>query len=232
MNIIIVGCGRMGAELALSLSHEGHEVSVIDHRPGAFDQLGAEFHGRTLQGSGIDRDVLTRAGIEQAEGFAALTASDNINIVAGRIAKDIYQVPNVVVRAYTPHRVTIYERFGLQTVASSSWGARRFESLLVSPLCATRLSLGNGDVEIVEVRVPARWAGQKLGELALSPLSLPALPVAVTRGGRAQLAESDYVLQIGDLIHLAVRREHMARMNEALAPTEEKGEAVLAQGKA
>jgi trk system potassium uptake protein TrkA len=220
MHIIVVGCGRVGAELSLSLSRKGHEVVAIDPRAEAFDQLTTEFNGRTLQGSGIDRDVLQRAGIAQAESFAAVTSSDNVNIVAGRIAQDIFHVPNVVVRAYNPHRLPIYERFGLQTVASSSWGALRLEELMTSPLCASRLSLGNGDVEIVEVRVPDGWIGRQVGDLRLAPLSVPALPVAVTRGGRAQLPDPDFALQGGDLLHLAVRTEDMARVNAILAQGE------------
>jgi trk system potassium uptake protein TrkA len=220
MQAIVVGCGRVGSELALSLSGKGHEVAVIDPRPEAFDQLAVGFNGRTLQGSGIDRDALERAGIAQAEAFAAVTSSDNINIVAGRIAQEIFKVPNVVVRAYNPRRLPIYERFSLQTVASSSWGARRFEELMIAPRCASRLSLGNGDVEIVEVRVPRRWVGRQVGDLRLAPLAVPALPVAVTRGGRAQLPDPDLALQAGDLLHLAVRTEDMARVHQLAAEGE------------
>lgn len=220
MEIIIVGCGRVGAELALSLTGKGHQVVVVDPRPESFDQLTSQFTGRTLQGSGIDRDVLERAGISEAGAFAAVTASDNINIVAGRIAQDIFHVPNVVVRAYNPHRLPIYERFGLQTVASSSWGARRFEELMTSPRCASRLSLGNGDLDIVELRVPHRWVGVQVADLRLAPLSVPALPVALTRGGRAQLPDADMVLQAGDLLHLVIRTEDMPRLNDLLAQGE------------
>ena len=214
MRIIIVGCGRVGAELALSVSNNGHEVTVIDDRQEAFDRLGTNFHGRTLHGSGIDRQVLRRAEIDQADAVAAVTASDNVNIVAARIAKEIYHVPIVVARAYNPHRLPIYERLGLQTVTSSSWGARRIEELMTSPACAGQLSLGNGDVEIVEARVPASWAGRQVGDLALN---LPIQPIAVTRGGRAQLGEADYVLQAGDLLHLAVKSDNMPRLSKALA---------------
>lgn len=214
MHIIIVGCGRVGAELALSVSRRGHEVAVIDSHKQAFDQLGADFHGRTLEGSGIDQQVLRRAGIDMAKAFAAVTSSDNANIVAARIAKEIYRVPIVVARAYNPHRQPLYERLGLQTVASSSWGARRIEELMVSPQCASQLSLGNGDVEIVEARVPDAWVGRQVGDVLLN---LPALPIAVTRGGRAQIAETDFVLQPGDLLHLAVKSENMPRVGEALS---------------
>jgi trk system potassium uptake protein TrkA len=217
MRIVIVGCGRVGAELALSVSGKGHDVAVVDNRAESFDQLGAAFHGRTLQGSGIDRSVLIRAGLDGADAFAAVTSSDNVNIVASRVAKEIYHVPIVVARAYHPHRLGLYERFGLQTIASSSWGAQRFEELITSPLCSSRLSLGNSDVEIVEVRVPPAWVGLSLAQLAQPPLEAPALPVALMRGGRAHLAVAGLGFEAGDLLYLAVRSEDLPRLNEVIA---------------
>src|SRR3972149_11008156 len=104
MRIVIVGCGRVGAELAESVSAKGHEVAVIDDRKETLQRLSANFRGRTLEGSGIDRQVLLRAEIDQADALAAVTSSDNINIVVARIAKEIYHVPIVVARTYNPHR--------------------------------------------------------------------------------------------------------------------------------
>jgi trk system potassium uptake protein TrkA len=212
MHIIIVGCGRVGAELARSVSSKGHAVEIIDARQRAFDRLGADFHGRTLQGSGIDPQVLGRAQIEKADAFTAVTSSDNTNIIAARVAKEIYKVPIVVARVYNPRQLPIFERFGLQTVASSSWGARRMEELMTSPQCATRLSLGNGDVEIVDARIPASWDGRHIGEL-----NLPALPIGVTRAGRAHLADPKFLLLAGDLLHLAVESDNMLRVSQALS---------------
>ena len=212
MHIIIVGCGRLGAELALSVSAKGHEVVVVDNRPEAFDNLGANYHGRTLQGSGIDQDVLRRAGIESAAAFAAVTSSDNANIVAARIAKNIFRVPNVVARTFNPRRLPIYEHLDLQTVVSSSWGARRIEEMMTSPQCANRLSLGSGEVEIVEARVLVTWTGRKVVE-ALT--GLPAKLIAVTRGGRAQMVDGDFTLHGGDLLALAVKSEDMAQVGAA-----------------
>ena len=211
MHIIIVGCGRVGAELARSVSRKGHRVEVIDERQQAFDRLGSDFQGRALQGSGIDRQVLARAEIEKADAFATVTSSDNTNIVAARVAREIYHVPIVVARVYNPNQLPIFERFGLQTVASSSWGARRMEEMMTSPRCTTQLSLGNGDVEIVEARIPATWDGRRIGDL-----TLPTLPIAVTRGGRAHLAESDFLLHTGDLLHLAVESENLLRVSQTL----------------
>src|SRR3990170_3610224 len=119
--IVVVGCGRVGAELAMSISRQGHTITVIDVNPRTFDRLGPNFKGKTVQGEGLDRDVLQRAGIETAHALAAVTASDSANIVTARIARDLYHVPHVVARVYNPRRAPIYEKLNLQTVASSSW---------------------------------------------------------------------------------------------------------------
>jgi trk system potassium uptake protein TrkA len=213
MHIVIVGCGRVGAELARSISGKGHEVEIIDPAARAFGRLGSDFKGRALQGSGIDRAVLERASIERANAFVAVTSSDNTNFVAARIAKDVYRVPMIVARAYNPQRLPMYERFGIQTVASSSWGARRLEDLITCPAHVSLMLLGNGEVEVVEARVPERLSGRRIAEVALGP----GRPVGVTRGGRARLAEPDFVLQAGDMLCLAVPSEDMPRVTQLFA---------------
>src|SRR5574341_883313 len=131
--IIVVGCGRVGRELALSVFRKGHSVAVVDVNPSAFDRLGSEFRGRTGQGDGFAEDVLKRAGIETADAVAAVTTSDSVNIVVARVARDLYHIPHGVARVYNPRRAPIYEKLGLQTIASSSWGAQRIEQLILHP---------------------------------------------------------------------------------------------------
>src|SRR5262249_32678270 len=144
MNIIILGCGRVGVELALSL-HQNHMVSVIDQNARSFDRLGLHFSGRTVQGPGMDRNVLERGGIETTAALAAVTSSDNVNAVVARIARDIFNVNRVVARIYNPRRAPIYEKLNLQTVSSSIWGAQRLEQLLVHPGMQSVSSAGNGE---------------------------------------------------------------------------------------
>ena len=116
MNIIIVGCGRVGVELALALHHK-HLVIMIDRNAQSFDRLGLHFSGRTVQGHAMDRIVLERAGIETANALAAVTSSDNVNVIVSRIARDIYHINHVVARVYNPRRAFIYEKLNLQTVS-------------------------------------------------------------------------------------------------------------------
>jgi len=104
MNVIIMGCGRLGEQLARLMSAEGHTVAVIDYDPAALARLGENFRGQKVKGIGFDNNVLLEAGIEQADAFAATSASDNVNIVAARIARNIFHVPRVVARLYDPRR--------------------------------------------------------------------------------------------------------------------------------
>lgn len=118
MKIVIMGCGRAGAELATALDREGHEVSVLDINSYQFTRYLPEgFGGRKIVGNGIDQDVLRKAGIETADAFVAVTAGDNRNVMAAQIAKHIFDVERVVVRIYDPIRQEMYEKLGLRTVS-------------------------------------------------------------------------------------------------------------------
>jgi trk system potassium uptake protein len=199
-NILIIGCGRVGVELAHSIMRKGHNVTVMDNHLRAFDRLGQDFRGRTVQGDALDQESLKRAGIDQAHGVAAVTTSDSANIVAARIARDIYNVEHVVARVYDPSRAPIYEHMGLQTIASSSWGAHRIEQLLLHPGLRSLVAAGNGEVQVYEITVPEAWHNHSLGSI------LPAgqaLPVAVSRGGRALLPTADFALHDGDILQVS-----------------------------
>ncbi|MCA9860299.1 MAG: TrkA family potassium uptake protein [Thermomicrobiales bacterium] len=120
MKVVIMGCGRVGARVAAVLDHNGHEVTVIDINSRAFRRLPDEFHGRTLIGTGIDEDVLKRAGITDAAAFIAVTNGDNRNIMAAQVARNIFAVPEVICRIYDPVREDTYRRLGLTTVCPTT----------------------------------------------------------------------------------------------------------------
>lgn len=130
MKTVILGCGRVGAYLAQTLVAEGHEVTVIDQNSASFARLGPDFAGHLVVGTGIDEDVLRRAGIEKAEAFVAVTNGDNTNVMAAQVAKELFQVPRVVCRIYDPRREEIYRSLGLQTVCPTLWGANRIKAIL------------------------------------------------------------------------------------------------------
>jgi trk system potassium uptake protein TrkA len=199
MFLIVVGCGRVGAELAFRLFQAGHQVTVIDQVGKSFEHLHPEYRGRTVTGEVLAEDVLKRAGIEQADGLAAVTNSDSVNGVVGYVARTIYGVATVVARNYDPRFRDLHEAFGLQTVASTAWGARRMEELFHQVQGRSVFSAGNGEVEVYELLVPAEWSGRTLQEL-LPPEGC--LPVAVTRAGRAALPGPGVVLVAGDVVHV------------------------------
>jgi len=212
MNIVIVGCGRVGVELALAL-HQQHAVSIIDRNSKAFDRLGLYFSGRTVQGHGMDRTALERAGIESTHALAAVTSSDNVNAIVARIARDIFHVNRVVARIYNPRRAPIYEKLNLQTVSSSSWGAHRIEQLLVHPGMQRISSAGNGEVEIFEMTVPSDWSGRKLSELV--PMK-HAIPVALARNGKGILPREEIVLESQDILQVSSLPEGVKILRERL----------------
>ncbi len=212
MKIIIIGCGRMGSGLAQALNLRGHTVTVIDKDPDAFGQLGPAFHGKTVVGIGFDRDVLLRAGIERADGLAAVTASDEANVVSARLASQVFRVPRVVARLYDPAKAEIYSRLGLITISPLTWGIDRTADLLSYFPLNTVFSVGSGAVDMQEFDVPAQLVGR-----AVEDLWVPAemIVVAITRSGRTFMPTLGTVFQEGDLIHMAVidsSEEHLKQM--------------------
>ena len=133
MKVIILGCGRLGSYLARRLDREGYSVSVVDRNAESFARLGSDFHGRMVFGTGIDEDVLKRAGIESADAFIAVTNGDNTNAMAAEIAKLVFKVPHIVARLYDPVREDTYHALGLMdTVCPTIMGADRIREIILS----------------------------------------------------------------------------------------------------
>lgn len=131
MKIVILGCGRVGAMLATMMDQAGHKVSIIDYSNESFRRLDPKFGGETLIGNGIDEDVLIRAGIKEADAFAAVTNGDNRNIMASQVAKEIFNVKKVVCRIYDPIRQSTYSELGLEAISPTVIGAQMlFNALL------------------------------------------------------------------------------------------------------
>jgi trk system potassium uptake protein TrkA len=132
MKIVILGCGRLGAHLARRFDREGHSVTVIDRNSEAFARLGVDFRGAMVLGTGIDEDVMRRAGIEGADAFVAVTTGDNTNAMAAEIAKLIFKVPRVVARFNDPVREDTYHTLGLMdTVSPTIMGSDRIHDILI-----------------------------------------------------------------------------------------------------
>lgn len=201
MKIMIIGCGRQGAELAKTLFLNGCEVAVVDSDQTTFERLGASFGGRVITGNGIDHDVLVQGGIEEADGLAAVTASDEINIVVARLARQVFQVPRVVARVHDPLKAEIYQRLGLMTVTPSTLGTQRFRELLTFSALEPVKRLGNGEVGIIEIEVPPGLVGRTVKDLTV-PGEIQVM--AITRGKKTEIPMSGAVFREKDIIHIAV----------------------------
>lgn len=129
--MVIMGCGRVGAQLAALLEEEGHKVTIMDRESDSFRRLPPNFQGRALVGDGTDEDYLRRAGIEEADAFVAVTQGDNRNVMAAQIAKHIFNVPKVVCRIYDPLREELYHSLGLETISPTTVGAKLLRDVIV-----------------------------------------------------------------------------------------------------
>jgi trk system potassium uptake protein TrkA len=130
MKIIILGCGRVGATLAMMMDRAGHTVTVVDFNSDSFQRLESSFGGQTVMGDGIDEEVLRRAGIKDTDVFVATTNGDNRNIMASQIAKKIFQVPSVICRIYDPIRTEVYQNLDLEVICPTIVGAEMFRQAI------------------------------------------------------------------------------------------------------
>lgn len=218
MQIIVVSCGRVGAELAYNLYLRGHKVVVLDQDPDAFKNLPSDFRGRTLAGEVLSRELLLRAGIDTADALAAVTPSDSVNAVIAHTAKIIWNVKNIVVRNYESSKRGLHEAFGYQTISPSVWGAQRIEEMLGGGALRTVFSAGNGEVEVYEFTVPAAWHGKHLTELVYNG---HCQPVAISRAGRAMLPSPSLLIETGDVIDVSATQEGIESLRQRLVEIEE-----------
>jgi len=201
VHVVIMGCGRVGSELAARLEAGEHTVSVIDKNPSAFRMLRYQFKGEKVQGYGFDEDVLRAAGIERAQAFAAVSSGDNSNIVAARLAREKFETPVVVARIYDPRRAEIYQRLGIPTVATVKWTTDQVMRVLIPDQIASDWRDPNAEIALVTLLLPDEWAGWKVEELEADGHRRV---VGVTRTGHARIVSLGTVLQEGDQVHLAV----------------------------
>ena len=200
MYVIIVGCGRVGSELAKLLSNEGHNVVIIDKSQASLERLGDTFNGFTLVGNGFDLDLLKQAGVEKADTFCAVTNGDNTNLVSAQTAKKIFKVPKVIARVYDPQRAHIYAALGLDIIS----GTMLFASMLRDKIIESRFSsylIESKDLGMIEIEVKNDLAGKTIQEI-----NIPGefLVVAIIRMQGAMLAEPATLLKNKDILMAAV----------------------------
>jgi len=214
MRVIIVGCGRVGSELANALSAERHEVVIIDRSPLSFGRLSRDFSGRMLTGVGFDREILQKADIEGADALAATTDSDNVNIVVAVTAKETFKVPHVVARIYDPQAAEIYRREGIPTVTPTLMAANTMKTMISHPRLAKLATCGSGEVEFITIQVPKGLAGRTVQDLIVPGESLVS---ALVRRGQASIPTADTRLEAEDELHVAVAAKALPKFDKLLA---------------
>ncbi|HEY7930832.1 MAG TPA: TrkA family potassium uptake protein [Acidimicrobiales bacterium] len=212
MDIIVVGCGRVGSELAMQLSEEGHSVVVIDKNREAFRRL-TRFHGKTLIGSGFDRDVLFQADASHAHALAAVTSGDNTNILCARIARDNYAIQNVVARIYDPQRAEIYMKLGIPTVATSLWTTQQVKRWMIPSDESVEWTDGTGTLHLVERLLPDHLAGRPLSDFNLGA---NVRVVGLVRAGQGRVNIEGLFAQEDDVLECLVNTAGMSELTAFL----------------
>ena len=209
---MIVGCGRVGSTLALSLISSGHSVAVVDRKSDAFFRLRDNFAGQTITGIGFDRDVLEQAGIKKASAVAAVTNGDNSNILVARVARESFGIENVVARISDPKRAEIYERLGIATVATVKWTSDRILRRILPDLPAVEWTDPSSSVVLVERTLPDSLVGEKVLELELKGARISAL----RRLSAAVIPDSKTLVQQGDIAYFTVEKDSVNSLDEFL----------------
>jgi trk system potassium uptake protein TrkA len=199
VQIVVMGCGRVGSTLAHHLERLDHSVAIIDQDPVAFRRLGEHFRGKTIAGVGFDRDTLVAAGIEGADAFAAVSSGDNSNIIAARVARETFGVDHVVARIYDARRAEVYERLGIPTIATVPWTANRLLKNILGGTIDEEWRDPTGQVVMLHVVLADGWVGHPLREFEEATGTRVAL---ISRFGKGELPGAHTLVQAGDELHV------------------------------
>lgn len=213
MDIIIIGCGRVGSKLALLLSQEGNNVTIIDTDPASLRRLGGTFNGATIIGNGFDLELLKKAGIESADAVVVVTNGDNTNIMTSQIARQIFKVPRVIARLYDPLRTEIYQRLGLDIISGTTLVASMIRDKLVERDFSGYFIETSG-MGILEIHPPAAFAGRAISQLNVDNEFLVA---TIRRGDRAIIPSTATTIEAGDTIIGIVRTESVPKIKRLFA---------------
>lgn len=213
MRVVVMGCGRVGAGLSVELDAAGHDVVVIDREAAAFSRLSEGFSGRTVTGQGFDRTVLTEAGLEGADAFAAVSSGDNSNIIAARVARETFGVERVIARIYDAGRAEVYERLGISTIATVPWATGRLVRYITAGSSPVEWRDQTDSVSLVALDPPAAWVGIPVDRLAAA---VGGRVAAVTRFGDCRLPDARTLVQADDVVHLVVPSQAVRDLDDLL----------------
>lgn len=205
MNILVVGCGKVGARLALQLDKEGHDISIVDREEHSFELLGSNFNGFKTCGIPIDQDVLRRAGISNCDAVAAVSSDDNINIMVSQLAREVFKVPNVLARIYDPKRENVFSHFGLYTVCPTNLTVAAVCSALIDRDKTQNINIGSHTISFVTEELPKNFVGMYASDILLDEhkslyaIAHKDLSITLYKGQKLKLLAGDKVI-ISNLI--------------------------------
>jgi trk system potassium uptake protein TrkA len=206
MRYLIVGCGRVGSTLAKLLVPD-HDVVVVDENPAAFKRLGARFGGGVEVGTGIDYDVLKRAGAERADGFVAVTDGDNRNVMAALIAQRMFRIPKIVARIYDPPRGQLYRDLGIETFSPTTLGAQIIRDALLDAPYTSMPSFDFGRLTSLVATVGSAQDGKRVADIEEDGRIRIA---AIRQLGNVRIAAPGDILKEGDEINAIVSPDALA----------------------
>lgn len=210
MYVIIVGCGRVGAELAKLLSGEGHDVVIIDKAQESLKRLGDTFNGLTMVGNGFDLALLKQVGIEKADAFCAVTDGDNTNLISAQVAKKIFNVRKVIARVYDPQRAHIYTALGLDIIS----GTMLFSAMLRDKIIESRFSsylIESKDLGVIEIEIKNDLVGKTIQDI-----NIPGdfIVVALRRMQGLVIPEAKTILKNKDILMGVVKVTSLQEVRE------------------
>lgn len=199
MQVIIIGCGKVGAKFAKVLYEEGHEVVIVSSDPKYFKNLSNDYDGLTITGVPIDQDVLKMAGIENADVLVAVTEDDNVNIMVCQVAKEIFKVPKVIARIYNPSREQVFHQFGLETFCPTDITVNVIRALVASDEEITTHTIGNTSIIFKKIKVPVGNINKRIDHLKIKE----GMVFGVIRDGHLIFANAVDKLKKDDILVIA-----------------------------
>ncbi len=213
LNVMVIGCGKVGSRLAEALEAEGHKVVVVDNNPESFGRLSPHFGGTRIQGDALDRDTLIKAGLQETDAVACVTDSDSLNAIIAIAARQKFKVPKQVIRVFDPVEAEGYRRFGIPMISPTELGANLIKDMISHPSLYERLTIGSGEVRIIELTVPPGIVGRSSDSLNVpGEISI----VAVMRQGKAMIPHAGMIIQDNDILTIACVSTAIGRIEELL----------------
>jgi trk system potassium uptake protein TrkA len=201
MKIIVVGLGNLGTGVSLKLDKKGHNIIAIDTDAEKENQLSKHYKGKFLSGSGLDKNILEKAGIQYSDAVVVSTKSDEVNAVIARVAKKVYRVPTVIARVYDVRKAYIYKKLGIRIISVTPWGIERVTEILTFYQFDSVYTMGDGNINLIRTGIPPQLSGKKVQEITiLGELNV----VSITRGNHTFIPTLGTVLKMDDLLYLSV----------------------------